>query len=160
MKYRAVTVIGLLSLVALAPAPPATTSREANHVITYSRNRVSFEAVDIYIDPQGHSLAAYQFELKVAAGDVTTVGVEGGEHAAFREAPYYDPAAMARRRIIVAAFNTGSDLPAGRTRVARVHVRVGGGERPRYLATLEAAADADGKPIAGATVTVAEGAGT
>ena len=151
MKWRAAILFVLLWLVGSAPTSSPTTSVQPK--------TASFEAVDVYVDSHGEPLAAYQFELKVAAGDVTTVGVEGGEHAAFREAPYYDPAAMAKRRIIIAAFNTGSDLPAGRTRVARVHVRVGEGERPRFQATLDVAGDADGKPIAGATVTVAEGAG-
>ena len=118
-----------------------------------------FKAVDVYVDTGGASLAAYQFELTAAQGDVTTVGVEGGEHAAFSGAPYYDPAAMSQRRVIVAAFNTGSDLPRGKTRVARVHVRVGAGESPQYRVTLDVAAGPDGKPIEGATATVSEGAG-
>ena len=143
----AIVSLSLLGLVS-EPAPrPATAG-------------VRFEAVDVYVDSKAEALAAYQFELKVTAGDVTTVGVEGGEHAAFRDAPYYDPAAMAKRRIIIAAFNTGSDLPTGRTRVARVHVRVGPGERPVYQAELQVAGDAEGRKIAGATVSVVEGAGS
>jgi hypothetical protein len=117
---------------------------------------VRFGYVDVYIDPRGTPLAAYQFELKVASGDVKIVGIEGGEHNAFREPPYYDPAALMNGRVILAAFNTGADLPATKTRVARVHVRIAGAEQPQYSISMEAAADASGRPIA-VTASVTEG---
>ncbi|GMU20261.1 MAG: hypothetical protein AMXMBFR13_03590 [Phycisphaerae bacterium] len=77
---------------------------------------------------------------------VKIVGVEGGEHTAFREPPYYDPAALSRNRIIIAAFNTGRDLPRGKTRVARLHLAITGPE-PEYTAKLDIAASAEGAAI-------------
>jgi hypothetical protein len=107
----------------------------------------------VFIDSGNAPLAAYQFELNVTAGDVTLVGVEGGEHRAFKPPPYYDPGALAGHRIVVAAFDTGSDLPRGRTRVARLMVRVSGAVTPEYDATLVVAASEEAKPIP-ATITV------
>jgi hypothetical protein len=113
--------------------------------------------VDAFIDPHGQPLAAYQFELKSSGGGaVTLVGVEGGEHPAFAPPPYYDPKANVQKRIVIAGFNTGDDLPHTRTRVARVMVRVTG--NPKYSATLQVAASQEAKPI-DAEVSVSEGAG-
>lgn len=119
--------------------------------------RIRFEWVDAYIDPQGHSLAAYQFELKAMGADVALVGVEGGEHPAYVEPPYYDPKANLHNRIVIAAFNTGENLPSTKTRVARIMVRVSGTADPKYSAKLEVAASADARPIE-ANISVIEGA--
>jgi hypothetical protein len=114
---------------------------------TPAKQEVRFAAVDVYVDSGTQALAAYQFELSAAAGEFRIVGVEGGEHAAFAGPPYYDPAALMNDRIIIAAFNTGANLPTGRTRVARVHVQISGNEEPAYSVKLVVAGDADGKPI-------------
>ncbi len=123
-----------------------------------------FAPVHIYLDSGGKPLAAYQFELVAWAsrpwiqnhgqdaratvpGTIKIVGVEGGEHPAFREAPYYDPAALMNDRIIIAAFNTGRDLPSGRTRIATLHLQILGDAQPEYQLTLVTAADADGQTI-------------
>jgi len=110
---------------------------------------VRFEAFDVYIDAGATPLAAYQVELK-ATGDTKAVGIEGGESAAFSGAPYYDPAALhegqVQERIVIAAFNTGKDLPAGRTRVARVHVQVSGAE-PEWTVKMQSAGTGDGSRI-------------
>jgi hypothetical protein len=116
---------------------------------------VRFGVVDVFIDSGPLPLAAYQFELKVTAGDVTLVGVEGGEARAYRQPPYYDPAALARQRIVIAAFDVGSDLPRGKSRVARLMVRVRGAAMPAYEATLSAAAAEDGTPVP-ATISVSD----
>jgi len=108
---------------------------------------VRFAPLHIYLDSGNSSLAAYQFELKATARQIKIVGVEGGEHEAFKEAPYYDPAALAKDRIIIAAFNTGSDLPKGRTRIATIHLQIAGAAEPEYELKLAVAADADGKEI-------------
>lgn len=121
-----------------------------------SRPAVRFEAVDVYIDSAGQPLAAYQFELLADADHVKIVGVEGGAHAAFREPPYYDPAALQNNRIIIAAFNTGRDLPTGKTRVARLHLQVTGPD-PQYQTKLDTAATVEGKEIP-ATASVEAGA--
>jgi len=118
---------------------------------------VRFTSVDIYIDPNGRPLAAYQFELTAQGADATLVGVEGGEHQAFAQPPYYDPRANLNKRIVIAAFNTGEDLPRQRTRVATVMLRVKGAVPPRFSATLQVAADASADPIH-AGISVSEGA--
>ena len=111
------------------------------------REPVRFDYVDVYLDSNKKDLAAYQLELTLKAGKVRIVGIEGGEHPAFEEPPYYDPAALAKDRIIIAAFNTGRELPHGRTRVARVHVQITGNVQPQYEVLLTVAASADGKKI-------------
>lgn len=131
---------------AAKPADPAEADRaKADHA-----EAARFESVDVFIDPAGKPLAAYQIELKAANGDVKAVGIEGGESAAFSQAPYYDPAALhdtqLRERIVLAAFNTGKTLPGARTRVARVHVRIVGAA-PEYTVKLMAAGTDDGSRI-------------
>jgi hypothetical protein len=123
--------------------------------------------VHVYLDPAGKPLAAYQFELvcsvpvraySPADGEdnasrrhyerqIKIVGVEGGEHPAFKEAPYYDPAALMNERIIIAAFNTGSDLPTTRTRIATVHLQITGDAEPKYALKLITAADSNAEGI-------------
>lgn len=113
-----------------------------------------FTAVNVYIDAQASPLAAWQVELTDGHG-VQIVGVEGGEHAAYAKPPYYDPNAMKDNRIILAAFSTAKDLPAGKTRVARIHVMVEGGAEPKFEVRSSLAAAADGKEVE-ATVTLEE----
>lgn len=108
---------------------------------------VRFAPLHIYLDSGNQALAAFQFELKAVAGQIKIVGVEGGQHPAFQEPPYYDPAALANDRIIIAAFNTGSDLPEGRTRVATVHLQIIGDAEPEYELELTVAADTDGSEL-------------
>jgi hypothetical protein len=79
-----------------------------------------FVAVDVYVEAGDRKLAAWQVE--VATGErATIVGVEGGEPAAYREPPTYDPEAIHGGKIILAAFTT-ADAPSGRVRVARLHL--------------------------------------
>jgi hypothetical protein len=127
-------------------AAPAPTTADA-----------SFRYVDVFIDPHGTPLAAYQFELRATAGDVKLVGVEGGDHAAFARPPYYDTRALLTERIVVAAFNTGSELPSAKTRVARLMVRTAGPAAPKYDVILEVAGAADAAPIH-ANISISEGA--
>jgi hypothetical protein len=108
---------------------------------------VRFAPLYIHIDSGSKSLAAYQFELKATAGQVKIVGVEGGSPEAFKEAPYYDPAALQDNRIIIAAFSTAGNLPKGRTRVATIHLQIIGQVEPQYELKLIVAADADAKEI-------------
>lgn len=93
---------------------------------------VTFAAFDVFIEPRGEALAAYQVEVRAevgaAAGSIKIVGIEGGEGAAFADAPYYDVRAMQSERAIIGAL--ARDLGAGatkvRTRVARIHVMAEG----------------------------------
>jgi len=123
------------------------TATQVARAVRPTEPRVRFAPVHIYLDSGDKPLAAYQFELKATTGRIKIVGVEGGEHAAFKEAPYYDPAALAKDRIIIAAFNTGRDLPRGRTRIATVHLQILGADEPEYELDLTVAADADGRKL-------------
>ena len=111
------------------------------------QNAVRFEAIDVFVDSGDLPLAAYQFELVSKAADVEIVGIEGGAHAAFAEPPYYDPKAMNNNRVILAAFNTGNDLPSGRSRVARIHVQVQGPGQQEYQTKLTVSATSDGESV-------------
>ena len=115
-----------------------------------------FEVLDVFVDSGDRALAAYQFELSAESGSVQIVGIEGGEHAAFSEPPYYDPVALSEDRVILAAFSTGEALPKGKTRVARVHTQVSGPQEPNYVARLTVSASADGVTIS-ADTSVAKG---
>ncbi len=108
---------------------------------------IRFATLDVFVNSRETPLAAYQFELRTTQGNATVLSLEGGEHAAFNAAPYYDPRALSRNRLIVAAFSTSPDLPHGRMRVARLHIAVRGGVEPRYAADLQVAAAADGTPL-------------
>jgi hypothetical protein len=104
-----------------------------------STSQEQFMAIDVFVDSGSNPLAAWQVELADTSGRARVVGIEGGEHPAFQEAPYYDPAALQRGRIILGAFHVGDDLPGGRTRVARVHLLVSGGEPELVIAPMVAA---------------------
>lgn len=107
-----------------------------------------FTHYDVFVDHGDPGLAAYQVQIRFSA-NVTLVGIEGGEHPGFAEPPYYDPAALhnpRESRVILAAFTTGADVPAIKTRVARVHVQITG-DAPRAEITLITAANPAGEPI-------------
>lgn len=156
MKWVGFILLGAMLLAPIRnplPAPPPEyRGREENLVGAESR----FAYVDAYIDSGDKLLAAYQFELTAQGPGVTLVGVEGGDAPAFADPPYYDPKANLQNRIIIAAFNTGSELPHGRTRVARVMVRLNGAAPAEWSARLDVAASADAKPIP-ARVQVSQG---
>ncbi len=117
---------------------------------------VRFAPLHIRIDPMGPAMAAYQFELKAICGQVRIVGVEGGEHPAFESAPYYDPEALTQDRIIIAAFNTGNNLPSTASRVATIHLQILGQVEPEYEIKLTVASDLDSNEIA-ASITCEKG---
>ena len=114
---------------------------------TSAQPNVRFIPLHVYINSGNESLAAFQFELKTVTGQIKIVGVEGGEHAAFKEPPYYDPAALANNRIIIAAFNTSGDLPTGRSRITTIHLQIIGDIQPEYELNLIVAANAGGEEI-------------
>jgi len=109
-----------------------------------------FAAIHVYVDSGDRPLAAYQIDIVgKTPGRVRIVGIEGGEHAAFSEPPYYDTAAMQNDRVIIAAFSTAAaeTLPAGKTRIATIHVQITDAGEPAFDATLSAAATAGGAAI-------------
>ncbi len=142
MKAKTIGILLTLCLVPpLLAYVPARGSKDA------TGEKIRFAPVHIYIDPGDKPLAAYQFELTARTGQIKIVGVEGGEHPAFKEAPYYDPAALMNDRIIIAAFNTGTDLPHGRTRIATIHLQILGDAEPQYELKLVTVADDNGQRI-------------
>jgi hypothetical protein len=112
-------------------------------------NAIRFEAIDVFIDSGDQPLAAWQLELISRTKDVEIVGIEGGEHPAFKEPPFYDPRAMNNNRVILGAFSTDSDeqLPSGRSRVARVHVQITGPGERLWHTELTTSASSDGRKI-------------
>jgi hypothetical protein len=143
MKAKVIGI--LLSLCVVPPLLAYVPARGAKY--NTSGQKVRFAPVHIYLDSGDKPLAAYQFELKARSGQIKIVGVEGGAHPAFREAPYYDPAALMNDRIIIAAFNTGTDLPHGRTRIATIHLQILGDAEPQYELKLVTVADDNGQRI-------------
>jgi hypothetical protein len=149
MRCAALLVAMLLAIQLRAHDAPTTTTEPAA--------RARFTSVDLFIDPHGQPLAAYQLEFLADPARVTLVGIEGGEHPAYQQPPYYDPKALSGHRVILAALSTATELPATRTRVATLHLRVTGGDaEPTYQAKIEVAGNREGKPIA-ADVTVGQG---
>ena len=119
-----------------------------------------FATVDVFVT-SGQPLAAYQVEVKPAAGKFLITGVEGGEHEQFMQPPYYDRnviEASGSDRVIIGAFTTAdaAKLPKGKVRVARLHVFIEGNAPVRYDAKLVVAGTAGGRKIS-AKVTVEEG---
>jgi hypothetical protein len=108
-----------------------------------------FIAVDVWLESPV-PVAAWQFEL--ASPDAKIVGVENGESTAFRDAPYYDREAVERgsaERLVVADFSLAAPaaLPAGRIRIATLHLLLEGTGEPAFDLELVTAVDHDGDPI-------------
>ena len=143
-------VIILINISLIVPVP----AQQADQYETAVQRKVRFAQLHIYLDSGSRALAAYQFELKATAGrpalakaGVKIVGVENGEHPAFEEPPYYDPAALAKDRIIIAAFSTDENLPKGRTRITTIQLQIIGDAEPEYELELTVAGDANGNEI-------------
>ena len=111
---------------------------------------VRFVAYDVWIDPHGRSLAAYQLEIVDAAGVARIVGIEGGEPPAFAEPPYYDPAAIQTDHVILAAYQTRAEVPHQATRVATLHVELPSGKSPEFQLHLTVATSPEGEDIVAA----------
>ena len=111
--------------------------------------RARFCAMDIFVDSGSTPLAAYQVEFAATNGTARIVGIEGGEHSAFREPPFYDPKAMQHERVIIAAFSTASidKLPMGKTRVATIHFQTTASQQPQFELKLQTAGDWQGNRI-------------
>ena len=111
-------------------------------------NTIRFQAVDIFVDSTNKPLAAYQLEF-TASANAKIVGIEGGEHVAFKEAPFYDVKAIQHERVIIGAFSTAKadKLPSGKTRVATIHLQINGNQALRIEVKLKTAATVDGKKI-------------
>jgi hypothetical protein len=153
MMRRLVMIFAMLMLTAARAAAPIGESAQ-----TSPADDGKFAAMDVYLDPHGTALAAYQVQINATAGDIALVGIEGGEHPAFSQPPYYDKRAILDRQVILAAYSTAANLPSGKTRVATLMVRISGKQQPKWSAMLMVAGSAEGKSI-DASVTVAEASG-
>ncbi len=122
-----------------------------------ARSTGRFGYIDVYIDSGKQPLAVYQFELKSTRGDAKLVGVERGDSAVFHDPPYYDPAAINQQRVIVGSYSLSGQLPAGKTRVARLQMYIAGEEEPAYDLKVTVAAAKDGSAIP-ASASLVEGA--
>ena len=119
-------------------------------------NAAEFAVYDIYIDSQAAPLAAYQLKIWDKNAAIKIISVEGGEHPAFQKTPFFDPKAIQRDIIKLAALHTGpqGELPTSKVRVASLHVEIGPGLTPSLQIEVEAAARLGGKRIsAEATLT-------
>ena len=132
--------------VAVSPRPQAD-SPKADSV---TRTGARFATVDIFVDSREAALGAWQVEFSDRSGAARLAGVEGGEHAAYKQPPYYDPEALQRERVILAGFNTAAagQLPRGRTRVATLHLHITGSTPVDFAVKVTAAADSEGRRIA------------
>ena len=148
--FPALVIIVLAA--AVVAAQERVTPDESGSARYATRPAARFTWLDVLVDSGEAPLAAYQVEFFATEGDVLIAGIEGGEHPAFAEPPYYDTRALQNDRAILAAFNTGDDLPSGRTRVARIHVMITGADEPAYELTLRVAASADSKEIPASVV--------
>ena len=128
-----------------ADAPKAGDARAIPPLDSTTATR--FGVVDIFVDAGEVPLAAFEFEFSASVGDVKLVGVERGDDPNFQDPPYYDETAMQQDRVIVGGFSLADQLPQGRTRVARLHVRIGAGSAPQFNVKLRAAGSREGVSI-------------
>lgn len=153
----ALLVLALAFALALRPSVP---SRPGDAPQPLLADGLRFETADVYIDAGSAALGAWQVDIRatVSGGSVTLVGVAGGD-GLFAQPPTYDPAALQRDRIILAAYTLDKNPPAGRVRVAQVQLQVeaAGDQVVNFQATLAVAADAQAGEISGAKVSIVRG---
>jgi hypothetical protein len=103
-------------------------------IVLGAQDETRFTAIDVFIDGGAEAVAAWQVEVK---GNAQIVGIEGGE-GVWKEPAQYDPDALSGGRLVLAAFTGAKEPPAGRVRVARLHVVSAGA--PEVTVKLVAAA--------------------
>jgi hypothetical protein len=129
----------MIAVVSLQQTPPEPVQPKPSR---------TFDVVHVYLDVADAALAAYQIDVGAATGEVTVVGVEGGEHPEFATPPYYDDKAIQNERVVIGAFSTADagTLPTGRVRVATIHVQLKG-EDVTFESDLQVVATVGGKSI-------------
>ena len=146
VKSRLHHALGRLLMVCVASQVCGLNGQDADGWRVTRQREGQFDPVDIYVMSGADPLAAYQVEFVAKGSDAKIVGVEGGEHPAFADPPHYDPVALRRERVILAAFSTEAVLPRGRIRVATVHLQYRG-KVPQYSVKLSTAASVGGENI-------------
>lgn len=119
-----------------------------------SEDPLRFVTYELFVDPNGAPLAAWQVRFEDPTGAAKLVGVEGGEDASFRDAPFYDPQALQGGAVVLAAFDPEGAGHSAETLVARVHFAITADQDPSFNVTTEVVASPDG-PIQGATARLA-----
>lgn len=152
MHYGLIKRLGVIALVfaAVAGVGPGILGDSAGAT---PRSEIEFEWVDVWVDTGTTPLAAWQFELR---GSYSLTGVEGGGDTAYPDPPHYDPAALSRDRVIVGDFSKAVAPPAGRIKVATLHVMIDKDVAPDYVAELMAVADGEGRKFT-ATIEIERG---
>jgi hypothetical protein len=147
---KLLAIVLLVLVLPLAGLAPLAQPPQEEDLRYETPTRSAFTALEIWLETGDRPLAAYQIEMAATAGEVRIVGIEGAvPGSVFAEPPYYDPAAMQSERVIIADFSTAAPgtLPAGRFRIATIHLQVVGDIEPAFETKLIVAADADGKAI-------------
>ena len=157
-RFIAFILTGLVVMAAGWAAPVAPDVRDTqDNPVNQPGETIRFDAVHVFVDSGTTPLAAYQLSLHATTGNVRIVGIEGSDHHAFANPPYYDPIAIQGDRVIIGAFSTADVdlLPTGRTRIATIHVQITGGQA-EYDAQLTVSAGVDGLAIPGRLTLVTE----
>jgi len=169
MKWLASLLVLVLLATLLGQSGMVGVPQKSQGAKSERADPIRFVTLDLFVDSREVPLAAWQVEIlpKVVKGTATLVGIEGGDHAAFRAPARYDPAALAKAeggRVILAAFSlaTAGELPLGRVRVARLHLRLEDQDGARkasaeFEVALRVAADVEGRAIERAAASAAIG---
>ena len=113
------------------------------------KEKVFFRSVDVFVESKTQPLAAYQVQVAFLGLRTKISGIEGGDHPAFKNPPLYDPKAMQKEQVIIAAYNTGpaEELPKGKVRVATIHLQITGSKAPDFSFKLITAGTMEGQKI-------------
>lgn len=140
----------ILSLLLLFSQPHCLLAAEVDPLALRSAPQGRFESVDIWLDSGASPLAAYQLEVTFSSRAIKLVGVEGGDAPAFRDPPHFDPRALQRDRVVLAAFSLRPplQLPVGSARIARLQVFVPAHVSAEARITLVTASDPERRILA------------
>jgi hypothetical protein len=142
-------VLALFFHASSAAANAANAANAAEDWRTTGDKGPRFLTLEVFVDSGTTPLAAYQLTVKATQGSVKIAGIEGGESPAFSEPPHYDPKALQKDHVVLAAFSTkpATELPRGRTRVATIHLQVTGKTEPKFSVALTTAGTVEGTKI-------------
>lgn len=150
---RLIPAILLLIVVAWsAPRVAPSPTESASAASTAAPVATRFTTVTVILDADV-PVAAWQVTLRrrddPGAAASVVVGLGGAGAGPWTDPPRHDPAAFARDELILGAWHAGPAalLAAGRVPVAVVHLQVPDDVTMPFAARLDAAADADGRPI-------------